>query len=139
MTGWRQYAWIVVWLLSGAFATARPSDPRFVAALAVGVAVGVLWQVLARRDVAQRLTALAAAGLVSAGFWAFASATQQESMNADSGPAVYFLGVACAVILTEPVLQRRELGPVTRDLVHAPDEAEGAGTPAHDADRRPGA
>ena len=35
--------------------------------------------------------------------------------------ALYGLGVARAVVLTEQVLRRRDLGPVTLNMVHAPE------------------
>jgi hypothetical protein len=42
------------------------------------------------------------------------------------GPTVYFVAVAAAVVVTEQVLRRRDRGPVTLDVVHAPDEVDGA-------------
>ncbi len=52
---------------------------------------------------------------------------------------IYPVAVLSSVVITERVLRRRELGPVTLDMVHAPDEIEGSGIHRPDADRRSGA
>ncbi len=45
--------------------------------------------------------------------------------NLEVGPTAYFVAVAAGVVITERMLRRRDLGPVTLDLVHAPED-EGA-------------
>ena len=89
----------------------------------MGAAVGVVWQVAARRDVAERLTWLAAATLAFGLAVLLDSVVGAITTHVEAGPASYYVAVASAVVITERVLRRRELGPVTRDQVHAPDEA----------------
>ena len=48
-----------------------------------------------------------------------------NTTNLEVGPTAYFVAVAAGVVITERMLRRRDLGPVTLDLVHAPED-EGA-------------
>lgn len=128
MRGWHRYAWLGVWVGVGLASDVRFGDLHLVVSLVVGVLIGALWQVLARRDVAGRLTGLALLGLIIGISWALPSNAGQESLTVDLDAALYLLGVACSVVLTEQVLRRRDLGPVTLDMVHAP---ENDSTPRH--------
>jgi hypothetical protein len=119
----RQWAWAGVWLVGLPVSQARTGSWLLVAAFVVGAAVGVVWQVAARRDVAERLTWLAGATLAFGLAVLLDSVIGATSTTVEAGPASYYLAVASAVVITERVLRRRELGPVTRDHVHAPDEA----------------
>ena len=118
----RQWAWAAVWLVGLPFSQAGSGSWQLVA-FAIGAAVGVVWQVAARRDVAERLTWLAAATLAFGLAILLGSVIGAITTNAEAGPASYYVAVASAVIITERVLRRRELGPAARDLVHGPDEA----------------
>ena len=83
-----------------------------------------------RRDVAERLTWLAG-GALAFGFAVLLDAVVGSgSTGLEVGPTAYFVAVVAVVIVTERVLRRRDVGPVTRDLVHAPEGGE--------ATRRPG-
>ena len=141
MTGWRQYAWVGIWLLGYVFSGVTVGSVGFLVAFVVGVAAGAVWQVVARRDVAERLTWVA--GLTLATGAAFAVDSVVDSSTSSNlwvgAPVIYLVAVLSSVVITERVLRRRDLGPVTLDMVHAPDEAEGPGIRRHGADRRPGA
>ena len=127
MAGWQRWAWVGVWFASIAFGAAQRGSWSPVAALVVGAVVGAAWQVTARRDVAERLTWLAG-GALAFGFAVLLDAVVGSgSTGLEVGPTAYFVAVASAVVITERVLRRREVGPVTRDMVHAPDETEGDG------------
>ena len=90
----------------------------------VGVAVGVLWQAAARRDVAERLTWLAG-GALAFGFAVLLDAVVGSGTTDTGGGSDGLLRRGGGgVVITERVLRRRELGPVTRDLVHAPEDGE---------------
>ncbi len=128
MTGWRQYAWIGIWALAYAFSGVTVGSVGFLVAFVVGVAAGAVWQVVARRDVAERLTWVAGLTLATGAAVAVDSLVNSgTSSNLLVGDAViYLVAVLSSVVITERVLRRRELGPVTLDMVHAPDEVAGA-------------
>jgi hypothetical protein len=136
MTGWRQGVWLPIYLLGGAFANTGRGSWRAVAAVLVGAVVGALWQVVARRDPTDRLTWLAAGTLVF-GFGLMLDPLVSGNHDpVDAGWVVYFASVASAVVITEQVLRRRELGRVTLDMVHAPDVSADDRSSAPDAGRR---
>ena len=86
--------------------------------------VGAAWQATARRDVAERLTWLAGIALAFGFAILLEAVVVSGSTNVEVGPTAYFVGVAASVVVTERVLRRRELGPVTRDMVHTPEEVD---------------
>ena len=140
MTGWRQYAWIGIWLLGYAFNRVTVGSVGLLVAFVVGVAAGAVWQVVARRDVAERLTWVAGMSLASGAAFAVASVVSSTPFDVRVGAPVFYLAaVLSSVVITERVLRRRDLGPVSLDMVHAPDQAGGAGIQGHEADRRSGA
>lgn len=141
MTGWRQYAWVGIWLLGYAFSGVTVGSVGFLVAFVVGAAAGAVWQVVARREVAERLTWAAGMGLAAGAAFVVDSVVNSSTpANLWVGaPVIYLVAVLSSVVITERVLRRRELGPVTLDMVHARDEGERPGIHRHDADRRPGA
>ena len=121
MATWQRWAWVGVWFISVPFGTAEMGSWQAVAAFVVGAAVGVTWQAAARRDVAERLTWLAG-GALAFGFAVLLDAVVGSGTTTlEVGPTAYFVALAAGVVVTERVLRRRDLGPVTRDLVHAPE------------------
>jgi hypothetical protein len=136
MTGWRQYAWIGIWALAYACSGVTIGSVGALVAVVVGVLAGAVWQVVDRRDVAERLTWPAGATLAFGLSLALDGAFGGSSTFLNEGPAIFLVMVVASVVITERVLRRRELGPVTLDMVHAPDEAEGAGIRGPDADGR---
>ena len=126
MTRWRRYAWVGVWLLGWPISGASLGSRGVVVAVVVGVLAGVVWQVVDRRDVAERLSVLAVLSLGMGLFLALDGASGASSTRVDPGGATYFVMVASSVVVTERVLRRRALGRVTLDMVHAP---EGGGRP----------
>ena len=124
MATWQRWAWVVVWFISVPFGTAEMGSWQAVAAFVVGAAVGVVWQAAARRDVAERLSWLAG-GALAFGFAVLLDAVVGSGTTTlEVGPTAYFVALAAGVVVTERVLRRRDLGPVTRDLVHAPEGEE---------------
>ena len=124
MATWYRWAWVGVWLLSLPFGGAERESWAAVAAIVVGGAVGAVWQVTARRDVAERLTWLAGIALVFGFAILLDAVIVSGSTSLEVGPTAYFVGVAASVVVAERVLRRRDLGPVTLDMVHAADEVE---------------
>jgi peptidoglycan/LPS O-acetylase OafA/YrhL len=139
MTAWHRWAWVGVWLVSVPFGDADRGSWRAVAAVVVGAAVGAVWQATARRDVAERLTWLSGFALAFGLAFLLDAVVGTGGTGLEVGPTAYFVGVAAAVVVTERVLRRREVGPVTRDMVHAPEQVAGAGGHQPDAGRRAGA
>jgi hypothetical protein len=116
-------------LLGSAFGAAEWGSWRAVAALVVGALVGVGWQWGARRDVVDRLSWLAG-GALAFGFAVLLDAVvDRGATSLEVGLTAYFAAVAAAVIVTEQVLRRRDLGPVTLASVHAPEDDEAARRP----------
>ena len=136
MTGWRRHAWWGVWFIGVAFGGAQRGSWQAVVALVVGALVGAAWQAAARRDVADRLTWLAGVALVFGFAFLLDAAIATGSSGPEVGLTVYFVAVAAAVVVTEQVLRRRDRGPVTLDMVHAPDEVDGADVHHGDVGRR---
>jgi hypothetical protein len=121
MTDWRQGLWIPIWVLGGVFASSGRGSWRAVAAVVVGALLGAAWQVLARRDPTDRLSWFAVGTLLLGLGLTLDPLLSGNTDPIDPGSALYLASVAAAVVLTEQVLRRRELGPVTLDMVHASD------------------
>ena len=130
MDGWRQWIWLGVLLVPEFLPSVEVGGWGALALFVVGVAVGCAWQVLARRDPTDRLAWLAAAGVAGTLIWLVLPLIDGEGVGITTqpGPTVYFLAVLFSVVLTEQVLRRRDLGPVTLDMVHASEETA-AGEP----------
>jgi hypothetical protein len=127
MATWYRWAWVSVWLVSLPFGAAERASWAAVAAIVVGGVVGAVWQVTARHDVAERLTWLAGIALTFGFAILLDAVIVSGKTSLEVGPTAYFVGVAASVVVTERVLRRRDLGPVTLDMVHAPDEVESGG------------
>lgn len=124
VTDWRQWLWLGVWFAPALLPPVELGGWGALAAFGVGAAVGCAWQMLARRDPTDRLAWLAAGGMAGSLAWLIVPLIGGESVDVTTrpGPALYFLAVVFSVLLTEQVLRRRDLGPVTLDKVHANDE-----------------
>ena len=72
--------------------------------LVAGLTAGALWQVLDRRDIADRLSFLAAGVCVSAGFLAL---TPSGYLMANAGPAHALAGVVAGAVLMEQFIRVR--------------------------------
>lgn len=73
--------------------------------LASGIVVGLLWQMLNRRDLADRLTFLAVCVCLSAAFLAL---VHSSSVLANAGPGHALAGVLAGAVLGEQILRLRE-------------------------------
>ena len=101
----------------------------------MGALVGAAWQVLARRDPTDRLSWFAVGTLLLGLGLTLGPLLSGSTDPIDPGSALYLASVAAAVVLTEQVLRRRDHGPVTLDMVHAPDDVEAASSQQRDAGR----
>ncbi len=126
MTRWRGYAWVLIWFVSIPFGAEARGSWAALAAFVVGAALGAAWQSVARNDVVDRLTWFAVVALASGLTFLLDAVIRSVTVSLAVGPMAYFVAVAASVIVTEQVLRRRDLGPVTLDMVHAADEP-GAG------------
>ena len=127
MKSWRQWIWLGVWFAPAFLPAGEFGGWESLLAFVVGSAVGCAWQVVARRDPADRLAWLAVGGMAGSLAWLIVPLVGVESVDvtARPGPALYFLAVIFSVVLTEQVLRRRDLGPVTLDMVHANEGSAG--------------
>ncbi|GGO67979.1 hypothetical protein [Nocardioides deserti] len=73
--------------------------------LGLGAVAGVLWQLLNRRDLTNRLTFLACCVVVGAAFLALAPSGY---LLANSGPGHVLAGTLAGLVLTEQWLRRRK-------------------------------
>ncbi|MDN4161095.1 hypothetical protein [Nocardioides abyssi] len=73
--------------------------------LGLGTTAGVLWQLLNRRDLTNRLTFLACCVVVGAAFLALAPSGY---LLANSGPGHVLAGMLAGLVLTEQWLRRRK-------------------------------
>lgn len=128
MTGWRRWSWAGVWLFGVLLTSPGATQPRLAIAALGGLLAGVVWQVVARKDPATRLVVLALGGVLTVVMEGVVPALGVPT-DAEADVGLYLLGVASAVVLTEQVLRRRDLGPVTRDMVHAPEDDAAARRP----------
>lgn len=126
MAGWRGYAWVWVWFAGMPFAAAPRGSWAAVAAFVVGAAVGAAWQAVARNDVVDRLSWFAVLALVSGSTFLVDAVLRSDTVRLAVGSMAYCVAVAASVIVAEQVLRRRDRGPVTLDMVHAPEEGEAA-------------
>lgn len=121
MATWQRWAWVGVWFVGVTFGAAERGSWQAMAAFVVGAVVGITWQAVVRRDVAERLTWLAGGALAFGFAFLLDAVVGSGTTNLEVGPTAYFVAVAAGVVITERVLRRRDLGPVTLDLVHAPE------------------
>jgi hypothetical protein len=119
----KQWAWFIPYVSTGvATVVARHVEAPRVVHLSIGVAAGVLWQLLNRRDLASRLTFPAV--LISVGVVAMlvsGSAFEWDDMNT---AGLLWIGVVLGLIYTEHVQRWWDRTAWRRELTTEPSRTE---------------
>lgn len=92
---------------------AVPESPWVRAGLPLGMALGVVWQVVHRRDLADRLAVLAAVSLLGA------VAMFMPGLRMSLFHLLAVQGIVVGLVLTEQVIRRRKRGELDAEVIAA--------------------
>ena len=120
----KQWAWLVPWFSGGiASLIGNATNADRVSFFLTGLAAGVVWQLLFRRDLTARLTFMAA--LVTIGVLATLAARQEFVWEDMDTAGLLAIGILLGLIHTEQYQRWRDRTAGHQPVTHAPDSDAG--------------